>query len=270
MINQFRTSIVLVIFNMCLFFIGCDENGNPFDSDQVNNTNFEAEEPFNFEVDVVNHIQLTLSATNGNITITGMPNTNSVSIGGEKKVGSESIDDAEAHLSDIEVNVSDLSDEVLVETNQPQTTQGRNYIVNYTITLPQFLKVSVESVNGTVIIKSINNLVDVVNVNGQIKLDEIFASTFVELVNGVIEGNISMPLAGTIDLKTTNGGVDLDIPRSTSASFSAKVTNGLISVSNLDLKDIVSTNTSFTGTLADGQGSIILHTINGNISVTGF
>jgi DUF4097 and DUF4098 domain-containing protein YvlB len=92
----------------------------------------------------------------------------------------------------------------------------------------------------------------------------------VDLINGDIDGKVTLPLDGTIHMGITNGSIDLDIPQNTSAEFTAGVTNGSISVSNLELRNRVETSKSLTGTLGDGRGTISLNTTNGNIMVTEF
>lgn len=235
------------------------------------NTNFKAEESFSFEVEVVNHTQFNLTGENGEITITGISGANSVMITGIKRVRSDSTQDAEEHLKELEVNVQNLANEVRVETIQPQDTGGRRYEVDYTITLPSFLKIQLANVNGSVTLNSIENDVTVNNVNGSVTLMKIVGSALVNLTNGIIESEVTLPLNGTIDLNTVNGNINLTIPVNTSAEFSAAVTIGNISISNLVLQNEVNTSTSLSGTLGSGQGTITLETEQvGDISVSGF
>ena len=92
----------------------------------------------------------------------------------------------------------------------------------------------------------------------------------VDVINGSIESTVVLPTNETIDLFATNGSIELNIPISTSAEFSATVGIGQINVSNLNILDTISTNRSLTGTLGIGEGSIALSTANGNIDVIGF
>jgi DUF4097 and DUF4098 domain-containing protein YvlB len=260
----------LVVLTAFIFLLGCGDDG-PVDSDHdVRNTDFVAQETVSFQVVVTDQIRLKLEAINGNVSIAGVTEANSVDVIGEKRVGSDSMEDAQEHLLELEVNVQDTADEIVIKTIQPQETHGRSYVIDYTITLPSDLEVSIENGNGVVTIEAINNLVSVMNINGLVDLNEIFGSTQVALVNGQIESEVTLPLDGTIGMTTVNGMIELHIPQSTSAEFSASVGNGAISISNLDLKDQVSTSTSLSGTLGEGQGTISLGTGNGNIIVVGF
>lgn len=268
--STFTQWIMLILLFTCIFWMTCTSDDNPVDTDRdVANTNFVAEDSFSFRLAVINHAHLRLEGINGNVTITGDSETDSVIITGTKRVGSESTADAEEHLDELDVSMQDLATEVFLKTIQPQETHGRNYVVDYTITLPNNFEVTVDIINGTVTIESISNLVSVENVNGQIVLHEIIASVSVSLTNGQIEGEVTLPLNGTIDMVNINGNIELELPQSTSAEFSASVVNGNIVVSNIVLQNQVSSSTSLSGTMGDGQGTISLVTVNGNISVSG-
>lgn len=265
---------------------GGGEGGN---SPPIINTIFEAEEPFFVEVEAGYEALLVLEGINGDIIITGVNDTNSAVITGMKRVRSDSIYDAEEHLQEIEVNVLSMENEIYIETIQPQDTEYRQYQVDYEITLPKDLEILLDSANGNIILDSIYNDVTVYHMNGDIILIEIIGSplvdlmngdvtlievvgsTFVYLVNGDIESDVTLPLNGIIDLYTVNGSIDLYIPANTSAEFSAAVSIGDISISNLVLENEVRTSTSLSGSLGYGQGTIFLEIENaGNISVFGF
>ena len=237
----------------------------------VTNTDFEAVEVFSAEVPVVNHTQFNLTGIEGVITVTGISGATSVMIAAIKRVQSESLQDAEAHLQELEVIVQDLATEIRVETIQPIDDGGLNYIVDYTITLPNFLETHVENTGGIVTLDSINNDVTVINVGGNITLRNILGRALIDLVAGTIEGKVTLPLNGTIDMKTVTGDIHLAIPVNTSSEFSATVNLGSISDTNLVLQNEVRTSTFLSGTLGSGQGTITLETeVLGDISVSGF
>jgi DUF4097 and DUF4098 domain-containing protein YvlB len=262
--------VVLVLLAVCFCFLGCGSDKSSGPDDNVNNTDFVAKESFSFGVEVTDHTKLRLEGINGNVTITALSGADSVIVSGEKRVGSESMQDAQDHLQELEFSVRIVAGEVYVKTTQPTETHGRSYVVDYNVTLPQDLNVVVINVNGAVNIDSVKGSVSVVNVNGQVNLDEIIGSVSVSLVNGQINAEVIPPKGGIISMTTVNGGINLDIPQYTSAEFSASVVNGTISMYDLVLIDLVSTPTSLTGTLGLGEGAIALSTVNGNISVSGF
>jgi DUF4097 and DUF4098 domain-containing protein YvlB len=253
-----------------LLVAGCGDDGGTGVDGCVDNTNFSAQADFRFAVDVVAQSGLSLDGINGSITIQGQSEADSVIVSGTRRVRSESTEDAEAHLESLEVDITDLEDEVLVSTSQPAKSYCRSYEVDYEITVPEDFEVTIEHINGAITIDSVEDDIDVVNVNGNLSLDDIAGSAAAMIVNGQIEAAVTLPAAGTVDFVVTNGGISLSIPQSTSAEFSANVTNGNISVTNLSLTDEVITSTSHTGTLGAGDGDISLVVTNGNIAASGF
>ncbi len=210
-----------------------------------------AEEPFSFNEPVGTQTALQLQGVSGTIEVTGTPGATSIAITGVKRVQANTLEDATAHLAQLDVEVSSSANEVLVQTVQPKFSAGRNYIVNYTISLPQDFDCRILSVNG------------------RIEADAIHGSVFLRLVNGQITASVTLPSAGEIDMSLVNGNIDLRIPQTTSAQFSATVAIGSISLTNLSLSNETVTPNSRTGTLGGGDGTISLDAGNGTIAVRG-
>ncbi len=264
----------LWIFAAGIIFSGCDEESNPvISSDDVRNTNFIASESFSIQVNHTTETTLRVEGINGEVKVTGKTDASVITIAGEKEVGSESLADAEEHLDDLEVSVSTQGNEIIVRTSQPSETHGRSYIVNYDISLPDNMIVDVTAINGNVSIDSTSQQLTIDLTNGQVIFQDITSPSTVSLTNGQIDAEILAALTDdsiTTDMTIGNGNIDLDIPQSASATFSASVTNGIITTSNLDFQNMNSTAHSLTGTLGAGEGSIRLRTTNGNINVTGY
>ncbi|NNG27768.1 MAG: DUF4097 family beta strand repeat protein [Ignavibacteriaceae bacterium] len=179
----------------------------------IGDTKVKAHESFSQIVNLTNQTSLKVEGINGSISVESVFGTNQVSISGEKIVSSDTYQDANSHLKDIALKIDELTNELLVKTLQPQYSNGRSYQVNYTITIPSNLSITIDNVNGS---------------------------------------------------------IQLEIPQTTSANFSASLVNGSISLQNLILHNKVVTSKSLMGTLGNGQGTISLRTTNGNINVLGF
>jgi len=238
--------------------------------DHVSDTDFSASATFSFEVPVKNQRCLEIEGINGSITITGKSGISTAQIWGEKSVASDSYEDAEAHLQYLEVQISDKTDKISVETDQPSVTSGRSYQVIYNAIIPADWDVAIENVNGKILIDSLNGDVSVGLVNGDVVLTEISGDIAVCVTNGTVYGKMNLPTNGFCTISTVNGQIQLSIPQTTSATLGAKVTNGTVSVSNLTLNNMVSSQHSMSGVLGGGQGTITVETVNGSITVTGF
>ncbi len=266
-----RNAITLwgpLVLAVALGGVACDDD--ILGGDQVSNTNFVAEESFSFRLAAGNQTLVTLEGINGNIDFVGVAGSDSFIVEFVRQVGSESIEDAEAHLVELSVEVSDLGGELRIRTDQPQQTGGRNYVVNYKVTIPSDLMVNVANINGNIDITSISDDVAVGNVNGNITLEDILGEAAVGLLNGNINAEVTFPSGGAIDMATVNGNITLDIPESSSAELTASLTNGSISLSGLDFQEIESSATLLRGTIGGGDGEITLATVNGNIQVRSF
>ena len=263
---------ILILLTACSggvdtsFSVNNDGVGFPFDQ-----PGFFAYETFTIELPIVNQMSIWLEAVRGDIEIEGHVDANSVIVTAEKRVGSDSLEDAEEHMDELKILVADQIDEFLIQTLQPENPQGRKYVVVYYITLPSNLEIEVTLTNGDIGVLDVQNSVMVDTVNGDVFLSNIFGNAVVDLTNGSINSTVALPSNGEIRMSTDNGNLDLSIPTSTSAEFSATVGGiGEIIVSDLDITDSLSTSKSLTGTLGDGEGSITLSTVNGNIEVIGF
>jgi DUF4097 and DUF4098 domain-containing protein YvlB len=235
-----------------------------------NNANFFVNKTFSQNVKLAGQLNLRLEGVNGEVEIIGQPGGDEVMVMGIARVGSDTYEDAQDGLGQLEVSVTEGNDEISVQTEQPNNTEGRQYIVDYTITVPGDLAVNVSLVNGHVTIQDIDNSISVVLDNGNVDFLDIYGDAVVSVVNGNVIGKLTIFPAGEAMISTVNGGIELSIPTVTSAELFGLVDNGIISWDNLNLVDIQSTNKSLQGTLGTGSGLIDLKTVNGNIDILGF
>ena len=276
-----RSASILIIFLCIGFLVGCvgDMNGPeinfsdnfPWGEIEIDKSDFTVGKIFQAEFPIKNHLRVNIDAISGEVMVTGRDDTDSVSVTALKLVGSDSQLDAEMHIDDLGILVNESASEILIKTIQPKKLDGREYRVEYDIIVPSNFEVVTTQVNGSIMIINIENSVEVSNTNGDVQLSDIVGGVAADVVNGSIECTVILPINDTIDLFTDNGSLELSIPTSVSAELSAYADqNGKIIVSNLVIKDSNSTKQSLTGTIGNGEGSIELGTVNGNIKVIGF
>ena len=267
--RQAGAGLVPLILGVALGAVACDDDAlDP--GDGVDNTDSVATAEFSFTVPVGSQTRVRVEAINGNVTVTGVSQAGSFVVRGERRVGSESVRDAAAHLDELQVEVIDMGDELVVQTVQPENTGGRTYVVNYEITVPRDIELDIGDFNGNIDVDDISDDVAVGTVNGNVTLGQIEGNTAAATVNGNVTAEVTIPSGGTIKMATVNGNISLSIPDDTSAELLAQVTNGSISTSGLVLQNQVVTGTSLRGTLGAGDGQITLGTVNGSITATGF
>jgi hypothetical protein len=236
----------------------------------VDNNNYIAKEDITYKFPVNSRSRIRLNGINGSMTVIGRSGSDSIIILCEKLCSSESVRDAQNHLSDLIINFQDVSTELYTKTIQPSESYGRGYTVNYIVYIPDNFEVYLDLVNGAIQINNINNYISINNTNGNALINNCSGNTYINLINGLIDCRQSMPLNGRITLYTINGNINLGIPSGTSSDVSVSTISGSINYYNLNFINLNSTLSSLQGRLGNGQGKIILSTINGRINLTGY
>jgi hypothetical protein len=240
------------------------------DSVESPENRFSARDTFAVDVTKSSRSELDLTGINGTIAVKGVAGATAISVRAIARVESDSQADADARISQITVDVDSTGDAVLVETQQPSNTGGRNYVVDYTVTVPRSFNVFVTGVNGSVPIEGIDGFVTVDFTNGSVALNGIVGGTAVNLVSGRIDGRVTIPPSGELDVDVASGFVKLGIPISTSAQFEAVTGTGTVTVVGLNLQGGVVESNRVTGTLGGGDGTVSVTAAVGDITVEGF
>jgi len=224
---------------------------------------------FSLQLDATDDVALTLDDINGAITIRGAATT-TVDIQAERRVRSHSQADAEAFLQLVTVEVADVGSEIVVHTEIPNPTDEREVLVHYELTIPSYLTVVVQDVNGVIDIGGMDAPITAQTVNGAVYVREAVADVQASIVNGNIDADVALlPPDGTVDLSAVNGNIVLDLPTSTSAMLDAQVVTGTVTVTGLTLTNTTSSTRAVRGRLGAGDGQIDLRVTNGLITVRG-
>jgi hypothetical protein len=260
-----RASVVFLLVMSSLLFSACGDDGV-----ESPEKRFSAQDTFAVDVARASRKELDLYGVNGTIIVEGSPGATAVSVFAVMRVESDTQADADAHLAQLGVQVDSTDQAVLVETTQPTQSGGRNYIVNYTVTLPQGFNVVVNNANGNVTLRRVVGIISIDLGNGAVSLDNDEGSTAINLANGTIGGRVTLPPGGEMSMNLANGNVNIEIPQSTSAQFHAETGIGSVTVVGLYLQGAVIEQDRVTGTLGGGDGTIDLSVANGDIYVEGF
>ena len=188
--------------------------------------------------------------------------------------------DAEAFMEEVEILVDLKRDQLYIETDFPRLRGGSVWdaifsggkkpqvSIEFWIRVPERSDLSLRSVNGRVEIRDVEGTAELATTNGSIFGDNMRGSVDARTTNG----NIDVELRTLDDnedmiFKTTNGGIELILPRNIRADISASTVNGRVSTDfpmevrgNYNRKRV-------RGSVNGGGGLIDLHTVNGSIRI---
>ena len=160
---------------------------------------------------------------NGGVTFYGW-NRNEVKV--VALVQAQAYEDREAAALAREIRV--LTDGGEIRADGPSWRDGTSWSVSYHIYVPARSNLEAVTENGGVAAEGIQGDLDFQARNGGIRLVDVGGDVHAETTNG----GVSATLAGNtwqgrgLDLRTTNGGVSLQIPRGYNARLETGTTNG--------------------------------------------
>jgi len=220
-------------------------------------------------VPVSSQIGVHVTGVNGELRVLGVAGSQEVAVRAIKRVRSSSTADAEAHLSDIHVQIRSGAEEIRIETVQPERSGHRDYIVDYEITVPEHFHVTGINANGALFLEGVQADLVVDAGNGNVTIREVEGGAWISVGNGTVDASLVLPDGDQMVCAIGNGSMRLTVQREVSAELKARVGNGTISVSGLILVNPVSGPHMFHSQLGSGAGLIDLSVGNGTIQVWG-
>ena len=140
--------------------------------------------------------------------------------------------------------------------------------VRYHVRAPKGALVRVRASNGDLTVNGFGGRVILNSVNGGVTAEALSGGAEVRSVNGHAKIALASFGSDLVDVRVTNGGLELVLPATTDANLMASVTNGKIDVSALKLEPLgEQTARRIRGRLNAGGTPIELVATNGNIIV---
>jgi hypothetical protein len=138
--------------------------------------------------------------------------------------------------------------------------------VDFTVRLPQGVRLAAHTVNGSIAARSLRSDADVHTVNGRIALSTTGEGS-AKSVNGSIEATLGS-VSGTtpLEFETVNGSITVAIPRHANAQLRARLVNGRFDTDvPLLVQSFRSRPRAVDGVIGKGGRQLDLHTVNGSI-----
>ena len=223
---------------LCLGLASCD------DGPQIEVT---ADATFLFALDPGERTRLELTGFRGSVSVRGDFRETNVVVAGTRRVRAANADLAGTGLLQLEVDTGRTEQAVVVRTVQPEDDPGKNYEVDYEVTVPPGLAVWI------------------VHEEGNVLLEETAGDVSVDAARGNVAASVSLPPGGSVGITVGEGDLALRVPAATSAAVDAATLEGTVTVSGLPLVVEERTEGSVTGTLGAGEGAISLRVARGDI-----
>ena len=182
--------------------------------------------------------------------------------------------EADALLRQVEIQTAGS-----VRARLPEPRDDAWASVSYEIQVPRDADLDLRTVNGGIDVREVMGTVRFHAVNGGVQLNEVGGDVSGETANGGIAVRLARgPWRGAgLDVTTTNGGIEVDVPPDVSAEVDARTAMGPVHIDGLPLEDVKCENRASSyvpcmgghavGTLGRGGAPIRLATRNGGISL---
>lgn len=210
--------------------------------------------------------RLELINVNGRITA-DPSSSSSVELVGERVARAASDEGARELLEKVDMREERGDTRVRVEVRPPRTFGMSSVEVRWSVKVPKGVVVDIRNVNGRIQLAGLDGEVHAQTVNGGIEGRRLAAQTLeVSSTNGGVDVELSAPLGedAAVALESVNGGVALALPEASRASVTARVTNGGVTVTGLELQLTgEQTRRRLEGTLNGGGARVTLQTTNG-------
>lgn len=160
---------------------------------------------------------------NGGVTVYGW-DRNEIRVRALIQTNADSRQEAEALAREIRVH----TDGDRVRADGPESRRYQSWSVSYEVWAPRRLNLRAEAHNGGIGVENLDGRIELHTVNGGISLRDVSGDVRAETTNG----GVTARLGGTtwngrgLDLETTNGGVNLEIPNGYNAELETGTVNG--------------------------------------------
>lgn len=195
-----------------------------------------------------------------------------VELVGERTAKAGSDDAARDLLGKVEMREEVGERGARVEVRAPRTFGVSNVEVRWTVRVPKGTTVDLRTVNGRVALVGLEGEVHAKTVNGGVEGKRLSViSLDASTVNGGVDIDLATPVAGEarVALEAVNGGVSLALPGDSRASVTARVTNGGIRTTDLELQLTgEQSRRRLEGTLNGGGALVTLETTNGGVRLS--
>ena len=172
-------------------------------------------------------------------------------------------------LPRIEIREDVTPDKIVLQTQGlAGIVIGVEVQVSYHVTMPATARAKVRAVNGDVTVSNVEGQVVLSSTNGEVIGKNLRGGVDARAVNKGVTIALGAFDRDPVELRATNGSVDLTVPADVNASLDATFTNGTFDIKDLKFEPFgEQSRRRARGRLNAGGPPISITTINGNIRV---
>ena len=190
-----------------------------------------------------------------------------------RRIAKASSDEAAKELlGKIEMHEETGDTRVRVEARPPRTRGFGGHELRWTVKVPRGVQVDLRTTNGAVELNRLAGPIQARTTNGGVIGKGLMSSNIeASTVNGGVQIELAAPLPadGSVDLDCVNGGITLAIPGTSKATINARVVNGGLNTTGLDLELTgEQSRRRLAGTLNGGGAKVSVDTTNGGIRIS--
>ena len=224
------------------------------------------------EVTLAGRDDLSLTAVNGSITVEAWEGDEIRVLARIQVKG----DDAEEVAGDVKIHTEDGE---VYASGPRKNNKGwskmfgggdRAWRVSYRVMVPNEIELAVKTTNGSIAITGVDGDIEFNTTNGGVKVYDAGGDVEGSTTNGGVYVGLDPGDwdGDSVDLHTTNGGIELELPREIDARIEARTTNGGVRVAH-PVTIEKSSRTRLNGTIGDGSKALLrCRTTNGGVSFT--
>jgi hypothetical protein len=140
---------------------------------------------------------------------------------------------------------------------------GKSDKINYEISVPSNLDISVDNTSGKVDISDIENNIKLDVINGDINMFNTSGSLNIDMTNGKIKCELDSTKG--LNISNINGNITLNLGSTFSGKINANCVNGKVITRDLEFKYSDNSKNTFEGKLGNSDVGVKLETVNGKI-----
>jgi DUF4097 and DUF4098 domain-containing protein YvlB len=145
---------------------------------------------------------------------------------------------------------------------------GVEILISYKVTVPSGVRLRLRTSNGAITVSDFDGRVVASSSNGSVTLKNVRGGVEARSSNGDVSVDLARFGEDPVDLRTSNGKIDLMLPSDVAASLIANVTNGAVDIQDLFFEPTgEQTRRRIRGRLNSGGLPIELNTTNGSIHI---